>query len=158
MVVCLEQGANDLFMIQLMSLPSCHLLLQQNPQWFILLVPAYPGCPGKKHLNECCCFCVSAVVIVRAKCLVLCCQHQNWQSIVISCILLFNHQITAPLTVKIKYVNDTYVIVAHEKSSDMFVHVQMKITDFICLLFGDGNSNPAGTIVRHKSQIFGDPA
>ena len=25
-------------------------LLQQNPEWFILLVPAYPGCPAKNRL------------------------------------------------------------------------------------------------------------
>jgi len=28
MVICLEQGANDLHMVQLMSLPPHHLLLQ----------------------------------------------------------------------------------------------------------------------------------
>jgi len=44
----LEQGANDLHIVQLMPLPPRHLLLQQNPEWFILLVPAYPGCPGRK--------------------------------------------------------------------------------------------------------------
>ena len=48
MVICLEQGANDLHMVQHMPLPPHHLLLQQNPEWFILLVPAYPGCPGKR--------------------------------------------------------------------------------------------------------------
>ena len=31
-----------------------HLLLQQNPEWFILLVPAYPGCPGKKAVKWVC--------------------------------------------------------------------------------------------------------
>ena len=55
MVVCLERGANDLHMVQLMPLPPRHLLLQQNPEWFILLVPAYPGCPGKRPLNVCVC-------------------------------------------------------------------------------------------------------
>jgi len=56
-VVCLEQAANDLHMVQLMPLPPHHLLLQQNPGWFILLVPAYPGCPGKKAV-KCLCVCV----------------------------------------------------------------------------------------------------
>ena len=48
MVICLERGADDLHMVQLLPLPPRHLLLQQNPEWFILLVPAYPDCPGKK--------------------------------------------------------------------------------------------------------------
>ena len=54
-VLCLERGANDLHMVQLMPLPPHHLLLQQNPEWFILLVPAYPGCPGKRLLKVCVC-------------------------------------------------------------------------------------------------------
>ena len=41
-------------MVQLMPLPPYHLLLQQNPEWFILLVPAYPGCPGKKAVKRLC--------------------------------------------------------------------------------------------------------
>ena len=55
MVICLERGANDLHMVQLMPLPHHHLLLQQNPEWFILLVPAYLGCPGEKAVK---CLCV----------------------------------------------------------------------------------------------------
>ena len=54
MVICLEQGANDLHMVQLMPLPPHHLLLQQNPEWFNLLVPAYPGSPGKKAVKRVC--------------------------------------------------------------------------------------------------------
>ena len=58
-VICLERDANDLPMVQLMRLPPHHLLLQQNPEWFILLVPAYPGCPGKKAVKRLCmCVCV----------------------------------------------------------------------------------------------------
>ena len=59
MVICLEQGADDLHTVQLKPLPPHHLLLQQNPEWFILLVPAYPGCPGKmavKRLCVCVCY------------------------------------------------------------------------------------------------------
>jgi len=62
MVICLEPGANDLHMVQLMPLPPHH---QQNPEWFILLVPAYPGCPGKKAIKRLCvcvCVCVCACV------------------------------------------------------------------------------------------------
>jgi len=47
MVICLERGANDLRMFQLMPLPPHHLLLQKNTEWFTFLVLAYPGCPGK---------------------------------------------------------------------------------------------------------------
>ena len=54
MVVCLERDAHDLHMVQLMLLPPHHLLLQQNPEWFILLVLAYPGCPGKKAIQRLC--------------------------------------------------------------------------------------------------------
>jgi len=38
MVICLEQGADGLHMVQLMPLPPHHLMLQLNPKWFILLV------------------------------------------------------------------------------------------------------------------------
>ena len=59
MVICLERGANDLRVVQLMPLPPRYLLLQQNPEWFILLVPAYPGCPGKEAVKRLCvCVCV----------------------------------------------------------------------------------------------------
>ena len=54
MVVCLERGANDLHMVQLMPLPPHLLLLQQNPEWFILLLPAYLGSPGKKAVKHFC--------------------------------------------------------------------------------------------------------
>ena len=52
MVACLERGANDLHVVQLMPLPPKCLILQQNPEWFIVLVPVYPGCPGKMLLKE----------------------------------------------------------------------------------------------------------
>ena len=55
MVICLERDANDLHMVQLMPLPPHHVLLQQNQEWwFIRLVPAYPGCPGKKAVERLC--------------------------------------------------------------------------------------------------------
>ena len=43
MVIGLEQCANDLHMVQLMPLLCHHLLLQQNPEWFIPMVLDYPG-------------------------------------------------------------------------------------------------------------------
>ena len=49
-----ERGANDLHMVQLMPLPPHHILIQQNLEWFILLVLAYPGCPGKKAVKRLC--------------------------------------------------------------------------------------------------------
>jgi len=66
MVICLERDANDLHMVQLMPLPPRHLLLQQNPEWLtgILLVTAYPGCPGKKAVKRLC-VCVYAVTATK---------------------------------------------------------------------------------------------
>ena len=62
MVIFLEQGANDLHMVCLMP------LLQQNPEWFILLVSDYPGCPGKKAVKRLCvCVCVMDTVIDAIK-------------------------------------------------------------------------------------------
>jgi len=52
-VFCLERRANDLHMVQLMPLSPHHVLLHENPEWFIFLVPAYPSCPGKRPLNGC---------------------------------------------------------------------------------------------------------
>ena len=64
MVICMERGANDLHMVQLMPLQPRHLLIQQNPEWFILLVPAYPICPGKRPLNSCVCVCVFVPILL----------------------------------------------------------------------------------------------
>jgi len=49
-VIYIEQGANDLHVIQLMPLPPHHLLLAENPDRFVILVPAYTytGCLGKR--------------------------------------------------------------------------------------------------------------
>ena len=60
MVICLEQGANDLHIVQLMPLPPHHLLLQQNPEWFILLVPATHIVLEKRSLNAVC-VCVQSI-------------------------------------------------------------------------------------------------
>jgi len=48
MVVCLEQGASDLHMVQLMPLSpiiSCFVKIQTV---LTFLVPSYPGCPRKR--------------------------------------------------------------------------------------------------------------
>ena len=47
-VISLEQGANDLHMVQLMPLPLHHLLLQVGSTF---LVPAYPCCAGKEAVK-----------------------------------------------------------------------------------------------------------
>ena len=44
MVICLERGANDLHMVQLIPLPPHYLIKIQIGLTF--LVPAYRGCPG----------------------------------------------------------------------------------------------------------------
>ena len=66
MVICLEQSANDLHMVQLMPLPVCHPIISasENPEWFILLVPAYPGSPGKNAVCVCVFVCVMLQVNV----------------------------------------------------------------------------------------------
>ena len=51
-VICLERGANDLYVVQIMTLPPYHLFIEiQIGSAF--LVPAYPVCVGKKPLNVC---------------------------------------------------------------------------------------------------------
>ena len=70
MVICLERGANDLHMVQLMPLPPRHLLHHQNPEWFILLVPAYPCCPGKKAVKR---LCVCEAYLLTSSCSTIVC-------------------------------------------------------------------------------------
>jgi len=53
MIICLEQGANNLHLVQLMplsSIISCFTRIQK-PEWFTFLVLAYPGCPGKEAIK-----------------------------------------------------------------------------------------------------------
>ena len=53
MVICLERGA-DLHMAQLMPLSltvSCFSKIQIG---FTFLVPAHPGCPGKRAVKQVC--------------------------------------------------------------------------------------------------------
>ena len=53
-VICLEQGADCLHMVQLMPLPSqnpiisCLIWIQTG---FTFLVPAYAGCPGEEAIK-----------------------------------------------------------------------------------------------------------
>jgi len=61
MVICLERDANDLHMVQLKPLPPHHFLLQQNPEWFILLVPPTQIVLEKKPLNGSVCVCVCVI-------------------------------------------------------------------------------------------------
>ena len=51
MVICLEQGANDLHMVWLMPLPPHHLLLHQIQIALTFLMPAYQGRPGKEAVK-----------------------------------------------------------------------------------------------------------
>jgi len=52
MVVCLERGANDLHMVQLIPVPPHHLLLHKILIGLIFLVPAYPDCAGKEAIKQ----------------------------------------------------------------------------------------------------------
>jgi len=64
MVICLEQGANDLHMVQLMPLPPHHLFIEIQVG-FTSVVPAYTGCPGKKAIKQ-------------LGCLSVCQEQQHW--------------------------------------------------------------------------------
>jgi len=44
MVICLEQGANDLHMVQLMPSFLCFIKIQNGSAFLVL---TYQGCPGK---------------------------------------------------------------------------------------------------------------
>jgi len=54
MVVCLQQGADCLHIVQLMPLPSQNPIISclphLNPDWFYLS-GTYPGCPGKEAVK-----------------------------------------------------------------------------------------------------------
>ena len=50
MVICQEQGANDLHVVQLMLLPPYRLLPIKIQIVLTFLVPAYPGCSGKEAI------------------------------------------------------------------------------------------------------------
>jgi len=53
-VICLEQSADDLHMVQLMPLPivSCFIKIQNGSAFVVLfLVPAYLGCPEKEAIK-----------------------------------------------------------------------------------------------------------
>ena len=58
MVICLERGANDLHMVQLMPLPPRHLLLQQNLEWLSFWYQPIQVVLEKRPLNGCVCVCV----------------------------------------------------------------------------------------------------
>jgi len=47
-VICLERGANDLYMVPQMPLPPHHLLLRQNPDWFNLSGAGLPRLSWKR--------------------------------------------------------------------------------------------------------------
>jgi len=68
MVICLEQGANDLHMVQLMSLLPHHLLLHRNPEWF---EPFWCQLTHvvleKRPLNGCLSVCLSNLYTVLGK-------------------------------------------------------------------------------------------
>jgi len=58
-----ERGATDLHLVQLMPLPSCHLLLHQNRDWFNFLVLDYQVVLEKRPLNSCLSLCLIDVTL-----------------------------------------------------------------------------------------------
>jgi len=60
MVICLKQGANDLHMVQRMSLPLSISYFGKTWNGSAFLVKAYPGCLGKEAVKWVlfrCCYC-----------------------------------------------------------------------------------------------------
>jgi len=51
-VICLERGADCLHRV-ICCYCHPHLLPDLNPDWFYLLVPPYPGFPGKEAVKGC---------------------------------------------------------------------------------------------------------
>jgi len=51
-VICLEQGTNDLHMVLLMPLPPRHLFIKIQIGLTFLVVLAYPGCCGKEAVKR----------------------------------------------------------------------------------------------------------
>ena len=64
MVICLKRGA-DLHVAQLMPLPLTVSCVSKIQIGFTFLVPAHPGSPGQRPLNECACVCVCVCVYGR---------------------------------------------------------------------------------------------
>ena len=62
MVICLERGASDLHMVQLMPLPPHHVLLQQNAECLSFWYRPTQVVLEERLLNGCVCVCVSAYV------------------------------------------------------------------------------------------------
>ena len=52
MITCLQLGANDLHMIQLIPLPSPSSLASSNPDWFNLSGADLTRCPGKEAIKR----------------------------------------------------------------------------------------------------------
>jgi len=53
MIICLERGANNLHVVQLIPLSpiiSCFIKIQNGSAFLVL---AYPGCAGKRLFNGC---------------------------------------------------------------------------------------------------------
>jgi len=65
MVICLERGANDLHIVQLMPPPPHHLLLHLNPEWFGLSGASLPRLSWTKRLlNVCLSVCLREVKLL----------------------------------------------------------------------------------------------
>ena len=56
MVICLERGANDLYMVQLMLLPPCRLFINIQID-LTFMVPVYQGCPVSAAVERVSCQC-----------------------------------------------------------------------------------------------------
>ena len=66
MVICLQRGANNLHMVQLMPLPPHHLLLHQNPEWLSFWYRPTQVVLEKKAVKRSC-ICVLLMQPVKSK-------------------------------------------------------------------------------------------
>ena len=67
MVICLERGA-DLHMAQLMPLPLTVSRFSKIQICLIFLVPAYPGSPGKRAVEQVCVVKLTFLVLAYPGC------------------------------------------------------------------------------------------
>ena len=63
MVICLERGANDLHMVQLMPLPPRHLLLHKIQNGLSFWYRPTQVVLEKRPLKDCVCVCMSQPVL-----------------------------------------------------------------------------------------------
>jgi len=127
-VICLERGASDLRMVQLMPLPPHHLCFVKIQIGLTFLVLAYPGCPGKEAVimsvcvctgvSECLCVC-SCVCVCMSVYMCLCMS----VCVCVCVIVMMSGDVRVELEAKLENNNDERRIILERfvSSTLMFV-------------------------------------